>query len=400
MSSFSTESAATTLSALDSSSSTFLVSLEMTLDIFESATTRAAPWEAGCFSLSDPINFASRRSTWGGVENWGGLQHLPVSLLFDFEQIETLRPTRIFSTLVKGISKARTKRTAAEREMVRPPMKYITTLRRLICGQTLGMRKSERPNSHHLEMWGRKRQTWGELPYGWGSSSRWGGREGQMQTRRENHSQDLHNPDIAQNRVIKCRIRLLPWCMRIWPRRGKSPRPVSEKESLFVIKSCSPAKRCMQLPWKVWSVHQISSRADHRRQQRKQGRKSGGKLWFNLFTCHSTTLTTGSTLTALPRVWWRMYPRRTPTFVGKHTNCLDNWPDQIRLVAVPWGKVELKIVGPGGSTKPNIWQTVWGPWLEPPVEPKHKGSDCNDDECQVTHAGSVTLKKIYQKQEF
>lgn len=237
MSSFSTESAATTLSALDSSSSTFLVSLEMTLDIFESATTRAAPWEAGCFSLSDPINFASRRSTWGGVENWGGLQPLLVSLLFDFEQIETLQPTRIFSTLVKGISKARTKRTAAEREMVRPPMKYITTLRRLICGQTLGMRKSERPNSHHLEMWGRKRQTWGELPYGWGSSSRWGGREGQMQTRRENHSQDLHNPDIVQNSVIKCWTRLLPWCMRIWPRQGKSPRPVSEKESLFVIKS-------------------------------------------------------------------------------------------------------------------------------------------------------------------
>lgn len=48
----------------------------------------------------------------------------------DFEQIETLQPTRIFSTLVKGISKARTKRMAAEREMVRPPIKYITTLRR------------------------------------------------------------------------------------------------------------------------------------------------------------------------------------------------------------------------------------------------------------------------------
>ena len=58
-----------------------------------------------------------------------------VSLLFDFEQIETLQPTRIFSTLVKGISKASTKRTAAEREMVRPPMKYITIFRRLICGQ-------------------------------------------------------------------------------------------------------------------------------------------------------------------------------------------------------------------------------------------------------------------------
>ena len=51
-----------------------------------------------------------------------------------YNEMVTLQPTRIFSTLVKGISKARTKTTAAEREMTRPPMKYITIFRRLICG--------------------------------------------------------------------------------------------------------------------------------------------------------------------------------------------------------------------------------------------------------------------------
>ena len=36
--------------------------------------------------------------------------------------------TKIFSTLAKGVSKARTKMVAAQREMRSPPMKYITTL--------------------------------------------------------------------------------------------------------------------------------------------------------------------------------------------------------------------------------------------------------------------------------
>ena len=40
--------------------------------------------------------------------------------------------TRIFSTRVKGVSKASTKMVAALREMRSPPMKYITTLNMVI----------------------------------------------------------------------------------------------------------------------------------------------------------------------------------------------------------------------------------------------------------------------------
>ena len=40
--------------------------------------------------------------------------------------------TRIFSTRVKGVSKARTKMVAAQREIRSPPVKYITTLNMVI----------------------------------------------------------------------------------------------------------------------------------------------------------------------------------------------------------------------------------------------------------------------------
>ena len=75
------------------------------------------------------------------------------------------------------------------------------------------------------------------------------------------------------------------------------------------------------------------------------------------------------------------------------------WADQVGLVSVPGGKVEVEIVGPGGSSKSNVIQRHHGAWLEPIVEPKHKGSDCNNEKCQVAHAGSVTLKKQNEKFE-
>ena len=74
------------------------------------------------------------------------------------------------------------------------------------------------------------------------------------------------------------------------------------------------------------------------------------------------------------------------------------WTDQVWLVAVPGGKIEVEIVSPGCSSKSNIRQIHHGAGLEPPVKPKHKGSDCKDEKNQVAHACSVTLKK--QNEEF
>ena len=59
---------------------------------------------------------------------------------------------------------------------------------------------------------------------------------------------------------------------------------------------------------------------------------------------------------------------------------------------------QVEIVGPGCSSKSNIRQIHHGAGLEPPIKPKHKGSDCKDEKSQVAHACSVILKK--QNEEF
>ena len=66
---------------------------------------------------------------------------------------------------MKGVSKARTKMAAAQREMSSPPMKYITTLNMVIWNfyidwqvhfdelTSCGKDKTESPNMLRISMW-------------------------------------------------------------------------------------------------------------------------------------------------------------------------------------------------------------------------------------------------------
>ena len=105
--------------------------------------------------------------------------------------------TRIFSTRVKGVSKARTKMVAALREMRRPPMKYITTLNMVIWAVDVHWRIKFMLILHRVGRTRRRVRTCWWSPCGWGNSSRWVGREGQRRARLESHWQVLHNPRDA-----------------------------------------------------------------------------------------------------------------------------------------------------------------------------------------------------------
>ena len=108
-------------------------------------------------------------------------------------------------------------------------------------------------------------------------------------------------------------------------------------------------------------------------------------------TCQSIRLTTWSTLTGLPRVWCRTYPRNTPTWGYKLLSAgKDDY--QIWLEAIPRCKIESKVVSPCRLTKADIRQHLIRRGLEGPVKAEHKRSSSSCDESQVTQTGTVALE--------
>ena len=57
---------------------------------------------------------------------------------------------------------------------------------------------------------------------------------------------------------------------------------------------------------------------------------------------------------------------------------------QVWLEAIPWSKVEAKMVSPGGWTEADIGQHLIRGRLERPVEPKYKGRSADDGQGQVS----------------
>ena len=57
---------------------------------------------------------------------------------------------------------------------------------------------------------------------------------------------------------------------------------------------------------------------------------------------------------------------------------------QVWLEAIPGGKIEAKMVSPGGWTEADIGQHLIRGRLERPVEPKHKGRSADDGQGQVS----------------
>ena len=64
---------------------------------------------------------------------------------------------------------------------------------------------------------------------------------------------------------------------------------------------------------------------------------------------------------------------------------------QIRLIAVPGGKIERDMVSPGWGTKADILKHLSRTHIERPIQPKYKRCHREGEDCQVSNAGNVTL---------